>query len=141
MAKNPSLRVTHSPRRMAREIRQETENGTLPTGDHWRPEDRSVCEGSARPCLYVACKYNLFTDITDSGSIRFPFGDDPQALLTMEHTCALDVAESGGLTLEKVAKLTNVTRERVRQVEQVAMTKMRYEAVRPGTGEWEPEED
>lgn len=34
----------------------------------------------------------------------------------MPATCSLDVADEGGATLEQVALLLNVTRERVRQI-------------------------
>lgn len=35
----------------------------------------------------------------------------------LAETCALDVADAGGTTLELVGRLMNLTRERIRQVE------------------------
>ena len=35
----------------------------------------------------------------------------------LEDTCALDVADRGGITLEEVGEILNLTRERIRQVE------------------------
>jgi hypothetical protein len=40
-------------------------------------------------------------------------------------TCALDVAEAGGLTLEEVGNIIGVTRERVRQMQVRALEKLR----------------
>jgi DNA-directed RNA polymerase sigma subunit (sigma70/sigma32) len=39
----------------------------------------------------------------------------------MAETCALDVADRGGATLEEVGDLLNITRERVRQMELVSL--------------------
>jgi hypothetical protein len=38
-------------------------------------------------------------------------------------SCALDVAEQGGLTLEQVGEIWHVTRERIRQIEERARKK------------------
>ena len=35
----------------------------------------------------------------------------------MAETCSLDVADRGGITLEEVGAILNLTRERIRQVE------------------------
>jgi DNA-directed RNA polymerase sigma subunit (sigma70/sigma32) len=43
----------------------------------------------------------------------------------MKETCALDVADRGGITLEEVGEILNLTRERIRQVEVRGLTKMR----------------
>jgi DNA-directed RNA polymerase sigma subunit (sigma70/sigma32) len=42
----------------------------------------------------------------------------------LEETCALDVADRGGITLEEVGRLLNLTRERVRQLEAEALTEI-----------------
>jgi DNA-directed RNA polymerase sigma subunit (sigma70/sigma32) len=50
-----------------------------------------------------------------TGAITINFPDrEPWEL---EETCALDVAERGGETLERIGELINLTRERVRQLE------------------------
>lgn len=81
-----------------------------------RPLTRSECRDAPRPCPWVACKHHLYLDINPrTGSIKLNFPDlEPWEL---EHTCALDVAENGALTLEEIGLITNLTRERVRQVE------------------------
>jgi hypothetical protein len=48
-------------------------------------------------------------------------------------SCALDVADQGGTTLDRVGDLLAMTRERVRQIELVALARARHskEAIRP----------
>lgn len=43
----------------------------------------------------------------------------------MSETCALDVADRGGITLEDVGNLLNLTRERIRQVERSGIEKLK----------------
>ena len=43
----------------------------------------------------------------------------------MPATCTLDVAADGPHTLDQVGKILNVTRERVRQIEESALNNMR----------------
>lgn len=85
-----------------------------PTGDE-RPRTRGDCVDGERPCPFVGCRYNLFLDVTDAGSIKLNFPDlEPWEL---GHSCSLDVADAGGLVLELVGVRMNLTRERVRQLE------------------------
>ena len=42
-----------------------------------------------------------------------------------ENTCCLDLAWYGGMTLEQVGQIMNVTRERIRQIESKAMKRIR----------------
>src|SRR5687768_18394193 len=42
----------------------------------------------------------------------------------MNETCALDIADRGGTTLEEVGAILNLTRERIRQVEVKALAKL-----------------
>jgi hypothetical protein len=81
-----------------------------------RPQTREDCRDAPRPCPWVACKHHLYLDINPrTGSIKINFPDlEPWEL---QHTCALDIADNGGLTLEEIGLITNLTRERVRQVE------------------------
>lgn len=71
------------------------------------PKTRGEClEGgsnAARPCPWSRCRYQL----NESG------------------TCTLDLADQGGLTLEEVGTLLGVTRERIRQIEHLALRKLR----------------
>lgn len=90
-----------------------------PEPNYWRPQTRADCESVDRPCPYVGCKYNLYCDVTDRGNIKLNFPDlDP---CDMVKSCVLDIAEMEGLTLEEVAEAMNITRERARQIEDVAV--------------------
>ena len=72
----------------------------------------------------MSCKHHLYLDVNpDTGSIKLNFPHlEPWE---MSESCALDVAERGGITLEEVGGIVNLTRERVRQVEVRATTKLR----------------
>ena len=89
-----------------------------------RPRTRADCGAEARPCPWVACKHHLYLDINpDTGSIKLNFPDrEPWEL---EHTCALDVADAGAKTLDEIGEITNLTRERIRQVEVRGLIKLR----------------
>lgn len=80
-----------------------------------RPRTRGDCEDGLRPCPFVSCRYHLYLDITPAGSIKINFPEVEPGDLA--HTCSLDVAARGGATLQEVAGMLNLTRERVRQVE------------------------
>jgi len=116
---------TMSRREMLREKRRRERAGNvLEVIEYDRPQKRSQCVDGARPCLFVACKYHLYLDVNpETGSIKLNFPD--QEPWELEETCALDVAERGGVTLEEVGEILNLTRERVRQVEVTGLGKLR----------------
>lgn len=94
--------------------------------DQERPETRDDCRLSERPCPFVSCKYHLYLDVNPrTGSIKLNFPD--LEVWELPETCALDVAERGGMTLEEVGELLNLTRERIRQVESKGIDKIRDE--------------
>ena len=95
-----------------------------PVLDIERPKTRADCSQEARPCPWVACKHNLYLDINpDTGSIKINFPDlEPWE---MRNSCALDVADAGALTLEEIGLITNLTRERIRQVEVRGLLKLK----------------
>lgn len=119
--------VTIARKEMLRERRQLMKKGGLPVIiDYDRPESRAECRGGKRPCLYVACRYHLYLDVNPrTGSIKINFPD--KSVHDLEETCALDVAERGGVTLEEVGSIMNLTRERIRQVEASGLEKLRTE--------------
>ncbi len=81
-----------------------------------RPRTRAECGDAPRPCPYVSCKHHLFLDVSArTGAIKLNFPD--LDVWEMTETCALDVADRGGTTLEEVGAIMNLTRERIRQVE------------------------
>ncbi len=117
---------------MKRLTREELRIGALlnPPVDIPRPESRGECQGEARPCPWVACKYHLYLDVNpDTGSIKINFPDlEPWE---MRHTCALDVADENGITLEEVGEIMNLTRERIRQVEVRGLAKLKISSPSP----------
>lgn len=95
-------------------------------GAHERPTTRGDCIGGQRPCPWVTCRFNLFLDIDEEiGSIKYNFPDVEPEDVAPEKSCALDIADEGGATLEDVARTMNVTRERIRQVESKALDRVR----------------
>jgi hypothetical protein len=113
---------------------------------HARPRTRADCIDGPRPCPFVGCRYHLAIDVHPSrGSIKTNFPRDSaeglreraaardvplddivvdmllRSLEEMPETCCLDVADRGAHTLEEVGAMMNLTRERVRQIEEIAM--------------------
>lgn len=105
--------------------KRELEIGRLlyPETDYWRPETREECVDGPRPCPFVSCKHHLFIDVSPrTGAIKLNFPD--LEVWDMGESCALDVADRGGTTLEDVGAIMNLTRERIRQVEVKALAKL-----------------
>ena len=97
-----------------------------------RPATRGDClaggSNAARPCPWVSCAQHLALDVheqTGNVKVTMPGGDGEPDLDAMRDTCALDVADRGGETLDEVGAATNLTRERIRQLESVALRALR----------------
>ncbi len=108
-----------------RMTKRELEIGRLlyPENDYWKPRTRAECAGGPRPCPFVSCKHHLFVDVSArTGAIKLNFPD--LDVWEMNESCALDVADRGGTTLEDVGAIMNLTRERIRQVEVKALAKL-----------------
>lgn len=96
-----------------------------------RPKTRGECtelgRHGDRPCPWVGCKYHPYLDVNpETGTIKINFPD--QEPWEINETCALDVADRGGVTLEEVGEILNLTRERVRQIEVRGTAKLRSRA-------------
>ncbi|MFW5740162.1 MAG: sigma factor-like helix-turn-helix DNA-binding protein [Myxococcota bacterium] len=108
-----------------RMTKRELEIGRLlyPETDYWKPRTRADCADGPRPCPFVSCKYHLFIDVSaKTGAIKLNFPD--LEVWEMNESCALDVADRGGTTLEDVGAIMNLTRERIRQLEVKALAKL-----------------
>ena len=90
-----------------------------------RPVTRADCRNSKRPCPWIGCRYHLMVDWLSEGKARliFPF----LGIQELKDTCALDVADRGGISREEIAQLMNISREMVRKIEESALTKIKKE--------------
>ncbi len=71
----------------------------------------------------MSCQHHLYLDVSSrTGAIKLNFPD--LEVWEMNESCALDVADRGGTTLEDVGAIMNLTRERIRQVEVKALAKL-----------------
>ncbi|MFO0570307.1 MAG: sigma factor-like helix-turn-helix DNA-binding protein [Polyangiaceae bacterium] len=108
-----------------RMTKRELEIGRLlyPETDYDKPRSRAECAEGPRPCPFVSCKHHLYIDVSPrTGAIKLNFPD--LEVWELNESCALDVADRGGTTLEDVGAIMNLTRERIRQVEVKALAKL-----------------
>ena len=89
-----------------------------------RPVTRGDClaggSNAARPCPFASCAHHLAVEVNeDNGSIKVTWPD--RDVSAMAETCSLDVADRGGMTMEELGAVTNLTRERIRTLEDVAL--------------------
>lgn len=86
--------------------------------DALRPKTRAECRGGIRPCPFVACKYHLYLEVTEAGSLRIVYPH--LEVWEMEFSCALDLVEMepDGMTLKEIGALLNVSKESVRQTQE-----------------------
>jgi hypothetical protein len=91
-----------------------TEHRSLPiyTEPLSPPRTRGDClvggENSLRPCRRSECRHHM---------------------VHPKHSCVLDLADRGGMTLEEVGEVFGLTRERIRQIEGIAFRKLEKRAV------------
>ncbi len=92
-----------------------------------RPMMRDACvqgEHAERPCPFVSCTHHLYLDVNErTGSIKLNFPN--MEVWDLPESCALDIADRGGITLEEVGEIMNLTRERIRQLETRGLSKLK----------------
>jgi hypothetical protein len=111
------LRVTR------REARDAVERALEIEADLDRPKTRSECAEGPRPCPHVSCRHHLYLDVNPhTGTIKLNFPD--LEVWELAASCALDIADLGGTAIETVGNFLNVTRERIRQIETQALSKL-----------------
>lgn len=109
--------------------KRELERGRMlfPIVDDPRPVTRGDCQHgphAERPCPFVSCKHHLYLDVNDrTGSIKLNFPD--LEVWDLPETCALDIADRGGITLEELGEVMNLTRERIRQIETRGLARLK----------------
>lgn len=105
-----------------------------------RPRTRGECARGPRP--WISCRYHLADVVTDAQGcgtrvldLSLPrdarpadeaawIEDVAEEVASMQESCALDLAEHDGMTLEQCGQVMRVTRERIRQVEKKARERM-----------------
>ena len=88
-----------------------------------RPGQRSECAEGPRPCPFVSCKHHLYLDVSPAtGTIKLNFPE--LEVWELAESCALDVADQGAQPVERTSLLLNVTRERIRQIESLALGRL-----------------
>jgi hypothetical protein len=130
---------TQSLRDIRRDVRRERLTPEIVAWlDSQRPRSRKDCREGLRPCPHVSCRFHLYLDVNpETGSIKYNFPG--KEVWELEHTCALDIAERGGITLEEVGEVLNLTRERIRQLEASGMKKMSESDALRANAPWEDE--
>lgn len=119
-ARSRSIRIA---RASQREARLALEQAEALESEIDRPHKRSECAEGPRPCPHVSCRHHLYLDVNPStGTIKLNFPD--LEVWELAISCALDVADLGGTAIELVSELMNVTRERVRQIEMQALSRL-----------------
>lgn len=132
----------HVSKRALEAMRTDTASEHQVMGDaEPKPRTWGECKerfGDAEPCPYVSCRHHLALEV---GAPRRVVGADglvqirdPGLKVNFPHlpieqlpeTCSLRAAEQHkGMTLEEVSVHLNLTRERARQIEAIALAKMR----------------
>jgi sigma-70-like protein len=113
---------TIPPAPLTRDERLKGEETSYPDVD--RPRTRGDCSGQPRPCPWISCSHHLYLDANPkTGAIKLNF--PALEVWEMTESCSLDVADRGGITLEDVGRIFNLTRERIRQVEVMGLERIR----------------
>jgi hypothetical protein len=87
-----------------------------------RPKTRGDCKDAARPCPFVSCRHHLLLEVRANGGITLNYAT--VEVEELPHTCSLDLADRGGLSLEEVGQVMRITRERVRQLQEKGVQRL-----------------
>jgi len=126
--------LTHSMKRLSKRA---LEAGRLEAKENLkgikftRPKTRGDClqgENAQRPCPFASCRWNLALDVNQKNGgikINFPDANGDVNWDAMPESCALDVADRAGITLEEVGEIVGLVRERIRQIETKGLAKIK----------------
>ena len=95
----------------------------------WGPEDaprvRGDCANVQRPCRWVSCKYHLH-GVTLRPGRRWYDGHDPDERVRAhsDETCALDCADRGAMDRDATAKVSGMSSECVRLIEEIGKERL-----------------
>jgi len=100
-----------------------------------RPKTRGDCAEGERPCPWWSCQYHIGAErlrvaLKARGARESDRDVTDEELLdiiyTLPYSCLLDVADDGGTTLAEIGEMLDLTRERVRQIEEQALDELRF---------------
>lgn len=98
--------------------------------DEMRPKTRGECIDGIRPCPFVGCRHHNYLDVNEeTGSIKINFPNIE--IEDMTDSCSLDAADEGGMSLDEVGAKLNITRERTRQIEHLALQQLKSKVEKP----------
>jgi len=105
-----------------------------------RPKTRGDCANGPRPCPWVTCRHHNLIEVSSVGTILLRgkrslprkatkqmierFYDEALFELGRGATCSLDFADQGRQVMETVGEALQISRERVRQVEERALHRL-----------------
>jgi len=102
------------------------------------PRTRGDCVDGPRPCPHLGCRHHIWTDVNLRPDLPSKKYDERGRMVRLrrgapgrgrpelpDESCALDVADEGGHTLERVGEILGVTRERIRQIEKQFLEKLK----------------
>jgi hypothetical protein len=129
MSRPKTLKIRHRNSGRAFDTPDDQINALLyPERDFWRPRVREDCAEIPRPCPYVGCRHHMYLDVDNrAGTIRFNYPDKEPWELNPDESCSLDIVDKSraDLTLLEIGEIMCLTRERVRQIESVAQSRMK----------------
>lgn len=94
---------------------------------HLRPTPRGRLRiwPDNQPCPWVGCRHHLALAINSETHGMKELGDWRDG----QPSCSLDIADAGDVTLDRAGDLSGITRERVRQIEVRALTRLKIAGV------------
>jgi len=95
---------------------QETPNGT-----RYSEVEECTWRGAGK-CVHVQCRYSLLQERPQV--TEWDPDDFDELVEALPSTCALDLADLGGMRLEEVATVMGMARPRIEQLEILALRKL-----------------
>lgn len=92
------------------------------------PVDRAACIDGPRPCPMVSCPHSTYLEVDPiTGGLKLNHPDKEVEDLPERESCVLDVVDDNpdGITLDEAGRILGVSRERIRQVEERLLRKVR----------------
>jgi hypothetical protein len=90
------------------------------------PATRADCVGGPRPCPFVSCSQHLWLRLQSEQPGNPKAGKQGATTLrpSSAHSCALDVADRGAMSIDEIAEAFGMHHSRVRQIAEGAILKL-----------------